>query len=127
MKPESEPSCHLRGARILVVDDEYLIALNIEMILNDEGAETKSATTLEEALKGAQDEGLCAAVLDYRLGKQTSEAVADVLAARGVPVVFYSGQALPDSILAKFPNVIALAKPLRHNDVVEAVQALIRD
>jgi DNA-binding response OmpR family regulator len=115
----------LRGAKILVVDDEFLIAVHIETILNDAGAETTSATTLQEALIRAENTMLSAAVLDFRLGGDTSEPIADVLAARNVPFVFYSGQTLPDKVRAKYPGVIALAKPLRHNDVVEAVRSLI--
>jgi hypothetical protein len=63
--------------------------------------------------------------LDFRLGGDTSEPIADVLAARNVPFVFYSGQTLPEKVRAKYPGVMALAKPLRHNDVVEAVRGLI--
>lgn len=125
MNPKGEGSGYLQGAKILVVDDEFLIAVHIEMILKDAGAETTVATTLEEALEVAEDAALSAAVLDFRLGGKTSEAVADILAVRNVPFVFYSGQALPDGFRAKYPGVIALAKPLRHNDVVDAVRTLI--
>ena len=86
----------LRGLRILVADDKFLIAVTIEETLRDAGAEILSAATLPAALKTANEEQLSAALLDVRLGRQTSEAVADALAARAVPFVFYSGQSLPD-------------------------------
>jgi CheY-like chemotaxis protein len=111
----------LRGMRILVADDEYLIAVAIEETLSDAGAEIVSASTLAAALTNANDGLLTAAVLDVRLGRQTTEAVADVLAGRAVPFIFYSGQALPDSMRDKHPDVRVLIKPTKQSTFVEAM------
>jgi two-component sensor histidine kinase len=114
----------LRGLRILVADDEFLIAVTIEDTLRDAGAEILSAATLSAALKTANEEPLSAALLDVRLGRQTSEAVADALAAREVPFVFYSGQSLPDRMREKHPNARVLSKPTRQEAFVEAMLRL---
>ena len=72
-------------------------------------------------MKSANDESLAAAVLDVRLGLQTTETVADTLAARAVPFVFYTGQSLPDSIHDKHPDVAVLIKPADQGAFVDAV------
>src|SRR5215469_2224725 len=104
MTHKAEHDQPLRGMRILVADDEFLIATLIEETLTDAGAEIVTAATLPTALKAANDEQFSAALLDVRLGRQTTEAVADVLAAHSVPFIFYSGQALPDGIREKHPD-----------------------
>ena len=121
MEPKATYDQPLRGMRILVADDEYLIAVTIEETLCDAGAEIVSASTLAAALKSASDDLLTAAVLDVRLGRQTTETVADVLAARAVPFVFYSGQALPDSMRDKHPDAKVLIKPTKQSAFVEVM------
>jgi len=121
MQRQTEHKQPLRGMRILVVDDEFLIVSLIEETLHDAGAEIVTAATLRTALKTASHEPLSAALLDIRLGRQTSEAVADVLAARRVPFVFYSGQMVPDRIREKHPHAQVLNKPSRQEAFVEAM------
>ena len=116
----------LRGMRILIADDEFLIAVVIEETLREAGAEIVIAATLEAALKEASDEPLSAALLDVRLGRQTTEAVADVLAARAVPFIFYSGQALPDAVRRKHPDAKILTKPVKQSAFVEAMIGIMR-
>ena len=111
----------LQGMRVLVVDDEFLIAITIEETLTEAGAEVLSAATLAAALKIATEEPLSAALLDVRLGHQTSEDVADTLASRAIPFVFYSGQPLPDSIQTKHPGAKVLRKPVPQEAFIEAV------
>ena len=118
MEHRTEP---LQGMRILVADDEFLIAVLIEEILRDAGAEIITAATLSAALKTANDEPLSAALLDVRLGRQTTEEVADVLAKRAVPFVFYSGQALPSRMREKHPNARLLNKPSGQEAFAEAM------
>jgi hypothetical protein len=59
-------------------------------------------------------------ILDVRLGRQTTEQAAEMLAAKGVLFVFYSGQALPESMRNKFPGAKVLTKPLNESAVVAA-------
>jgi DNA-binding response OmpR family regulator len=126
MKPKAEQDRPLRGERILIVEDEFLIAAVLEETFSEAGAETVSAATLAEALKVAEDASLSAAVLDVRLGRQTTEAVADVLAARSVPFVFYSGQDLPDRTRAKYSGAHVLVKPAREDVLVQVILKAVR-
>lgn len=124
MEHETEHVQPLRGMRILVADDEFLIAVTIEETLREAGAEILSAATLSAALKTANDEPLSAALLDVRLGRQTTEAVADVLATRAVPFVFYSGQALPESMRKKHRAAPVLIKPATQEALVDAFRKI---
>jgi CheY-like chemotaxis protein len=93
----------LRGRRLLVVEDEYLIAAALEHALEDRGAEVVGpAGSVEGALRLVEAEGdrLDGAVLDINLRDERVYPVADVLAARGVPFVFltgYDAQVIPDT------------------------------
>lgn len=115
----------LEGARILVVDDEFMIASSVSYLLGDAGASVAVTTTLPDALKAASTENLSAALLDIRLGRGTSEPVADVLARRGVPFLFFSGMGVPDALREKFPAVRALPKPMGFHALLSAIVALL--
>ena len=123
MEPKIERGQPLRGMRILIADDEFLIALSLEETFRDAGAEIVSALTLNAALTIAQKDALTAAVLDVRMGQRTTEMVADVLAERGVPFIFYSGQSLPQSMRDKFPEAKVLAKPANQDAFIAVLVA----
>ncbi|WP_439594341.1 HWE histidine kinase domain-containing protein [Falsiroseomonas sp.] len=86
------PLARLAGRRILLVEDEPLVALDLEETLRGLGCEVAGpAATLAEALRLAETPRLDAAVLDVNLGGQAAFPVADLLLAQGVPVVFATG------------------------------------
>lgn len=116
----------LQGLRVLVVDDEFLIAVTIEETLKDAGAEIVSAATLAAALKAASDEPLSAALLDFRLGRDTSEEVADKLAEWAIPFAFYSGQSIPGSVQTRHPDAQILVKPVAPEAFVKAIIRIAR-
>jgi DNA-binding response OmpR family regulator len=116
----------LKGARVLVVDDEILIALDIGESLAEAGAEILGACmTLAPALEIVHDGGVSAAVLDIRLGRETTEPLAMALSERGIPFLFYSGQVLPYSMRERWPGCVVLTKPAAQGALVAAVKALI--
>ena len=120
-----DPDNPLSGLRVLVAEDEILIAINLEETFREAGADVVSASTLGTALSGAADQSLSAAVLDVRLGSQTTEAIAELLHRRNIPFLFYTGQQLPDSMRQKFPNVTVLVKPIRQRAFVEALLRIV--
>jgi CheY-like chemotaxis protein len=82
----------LADRRILVVEDEALIALWIAEILRGAGATVIGpAGSAAEAVALVGRESIDGAVLDYKMPDGTTEPVADLLAARGVPFVFATG------------------------------------
>lgn len=84
----------LEGRRVLIVEDEPLVALDVEETLRGLGCEVVGPTaTLGEALRLLEEEAprLDAAVLDVNLGGHAAFPVADALVRRGVPVLFATG------------------------------------
>lgn len=78
--------------RILVIEDEALVAMLVEDALLDGGFEVIGpARTVAQALEMLAAEKPSAAVLDLNLAGESSVAVADALAARGVPFVVATG------------------------------------
>jgi PAS domain S-box-containing protein len=122
------PLGRLAGRRVLLVEDELLVAMEMEEALRDLGCEVLGpAATVEEALRLALAEAgrIDAAVLDVNLAGRPSFPVADLLAGRGVPVVFATGYGdLPDGRLAGAINLL-LRKPLGRGDLEGALSRML--
>jgi DNA-binding response OmpR family regulator len=115
----------LAGARVLIVEDDFLIAIDLETILAKAGAKVSGpCRTVKDAL--AAIDGVGAAVLDIRLGDQTVDPIARQLDERGVPFLFYTGQIDTDPIRRKWPDHKILAKPARPQCIVMAVADLLK-
>jgi DNA-binding response OmpR family regulator len=113
----------LFGRSILLVEDEPVIALQLESQLNAAGARVYSAGRLRDALYMAEHPALSAAVLDYR-GGDDSTAVCRRLVDLGVPFVFYTGF----SDLAAFshwPAAPVVSKPVDGRVLINAVAQLL--
>ena len=84
----------LSGRRVLVVEDEMMVAWLLQDMLTELGCVVIGpAASVGEALALIEVQGLDAAVLDVNLSGQMSYPVADVLVARGVPFIFSTGYA----------------------------------
>jgi CheY-like chemotaxis protein len=88
------PVGNIPRRRVLIVEDDYLIAADLAYSLEDLGMEVVGpAPSVEAALQLLEDEGerLDGAVLDINLRDQRVYPVANALTARGVPFVFTTG------------------------------------
>jgi CheY-like chemotaxis protein len=114
----------LRGRRVLVAEDEVLVAMGLEAILDELGCVLVGpASTREAALKLAEIERLDAAILDINLHGRASFPVADLLAGRGVPVIYVTGYGdLPEGRRARSDAVALLRKPLAPADLASALR-----
>jgi len=103
------------GPRVLVVEDEALVAMMIQECLAEFGYQVIGpiSTTTEAATK-AKDGQFEAAVLDINLGDGAVYPIADILAARGVPFVFVTGYEA-DSVDSRFRNIPILQKPIERD------------
>lgn len=113
---------HLDGRRILVVEDEFLLADDLAHSLRERGAVVLGPVrTVSEALALIQGEAaLDAALLDVNLGREKVFAVADTLEARRVPFCFTTGYE-PSSIPERFAAVLRFEKPLNADAVTQAI------
>jgi CheY-like chemotaxis protein len=88
---------NLEGACVLLLEDEFLIALDAEQILKDLGVrQVETAATLSDAEARAREGRFDVALLDVNINGEMSFGLAQSLRARGVPVVFATGYELKD-------------------------------
>lgn len=108
--------------QVLVVEDEPLIAIEIEDILSSDGIGVIGpAASVSRSLELIHGHEIDAAVLDVNLGKESSEAVADELNRRGIPFVAVSGYT-SDQRPRVFENSPYLLKPFRAQDLIDCVR-----
>ena len=81
----------LPETRILVVEDEAIIALEMEALLSQASCEVVSCSSLQSGLRAAGERTFDAAVLDVNLHGQMSFPIADALADKNIPFIFVSG------------------------------------
>jgi DNA-binding response OmpR family regulator len=116
----------LSGARILVVEDEFVIAMQLQSLFEEEGAQVLGPYhNLADALEHAGSDDISAASLDVNLGRDTAAPVASLLAERNVPFVFYSVQT-NDPALTDWRHVRLIQKPAAPSELIEAIAALVR-
>lgn len=115
----------LSGRRVLVVEDEMMVLLNIESMLADLGCEAISvAATVESALALVDAERFDCAMLDVNLGGQTSYSIADALVIRRIPFVFSTGYS-DDRIAVRFGDRPVLKKPYSDEELAAALVRLL--
>jgi len=109
--------------RVLIVEDEAMIAGLIESILRKGGWSVVGPVgTLERALATIDRERLDAALLDVRINGRDVYAVADVLIGRGIPFVFVSGFARKE-MPPGYRDCAYIAKPF----TPQAILALLEE
>jgi PAS domain S-box-containing protein len=114
----------LKGARVLIVEDAVLLALELETGLSDAGAEIVGpAYELEEAM-ALLDRPIDAAVLDANLNGRSVTPVAEALARRGVPFVFATGYGETGGAPGGFDAPV-IRKPYDVTQVAAAVAELL--
>ena len=122
----NEVALPLSGARLIVVEDDFLILMELESALTDAGAKiVGSCRTLNAAMSLVEADGLAAAILDIRLGRDTVEPAARRLAERGIPLIFYTGQSETDAVRMMWPRSALLHKPANPKKIVAAISELL--
>jgi CheY-like chemotaxis protein len=125
MPPPMDRTTVLSGKRILVVEDEPFIALELEeMVVDLGGTLAGSVAQVGEALVLIEAGGVDAAVLDVNLGLQKVDPVADALAARGCPFVFTTGYGRV-GVPGAHNDRGVVEKPFTRDDVAAALAAEI--
>jgi len=122
--PVANRASSLKGARILIVEDAVLLALELETGLSEAGAHVIGpAYELEEAM-ALLDGPMDAAVLDANLNGRSVMPVAEALAARHVPFVFATGYGETGGAPGGFDAPV-IRKPYDVTQVADAVAELL--
>jgi two-component SAPR family response regulator len=114
----------LQGRRVMVVEDEMLVAMELEILLVEQGcAVVGPAPTADRAL-ALLDEGLPdAAILDVNLNGHTAVPVAAALSAQGVPFLLATGYG--NSLQPELKDAPRVDKPVNHEQLVRALTHLL--
>lgn len=113
------------GRRVLVVEDEMIVAWLLDDMLVEFGcAVVGPATRVDQALAMIKAEAIDAAVIDVNLNGRTSYPVADALATRGVPFVFSTGYD-KGRLLANYRSRPVLQKPYQRAELGDALAKLL--
>jgi PAS domain S-box-containing protein len=112
--------------RILVVEDEALVALQLQTDLEQHGCHVIGpARSLKHGLLLAAQERLDAAFVDISLGRDTSAAIADQLLAREIPFVFATGYSETAMLPEHLREIPRLSKPYGTKEICDALGRLI--
>lgn len=107
--------------RVLIVEDEALLAMHLEDLLTDLGHEVVGrATRIDEAIDLARDSDIDFAILDINVAGAKSFPVADILRQRGIPFAFatgYGAEGLDDG----YRDELALRKPYSQRDLERTI------
>jgi CheY-like chemotaxis protein len=115
--PANEHPGHRGGLRVLLVEDENLVAMLLEDMLAELGHSVVGPVArLKKALEMAQREAIDLAILDVNINGEQAYPVAEALAARGIPFVFSTGygkRGLP----LRYRDHPTLQKPFQQQDL----------
>jgi PAS domain S-box-containing protein len=123
-RPMGRASNQVNGKRVIIIDDEPLVAMDLESTLQDAGYRVVGAAgTLDEAKRLCGSAECDAALIDANLrGRPVDELVA-ALTRRNIPFVFVTGYG-PDALPQGFQDAPILTKPFRPDELLAAVEAL---
>lgn len=115
----------LQGLRVLIVEDETIVAMLLEQMLEELGCTVVGvASQVEPAAELARSLELDAAILDMNLGGQSVDPVAEALAARQTPFLFASGYG-EDGLTSRWRGRPMLTKPFRLEQLRQTLAAAV--
>jgi DNA-binding response OmpR family regulator len=115
----------IAGKRVLIVEDESLIAMLLEMALQDEGGVVVGpASRVADALRMLKDEVIDGAFLDVNLAGEPALPVAEALAERNIPFLMLSGYG--EAAVPEGRDWPIRSKPFEVGDVLQALSDLMQ-
>ena len=113
---------------VLVVEDEFIIALDLSETVRDLGFNVEGPFADKENAFVAIDADLpdCA-ILDVKIADGEVYPLADALADAGVPLIFHSGHTPPSEIAERYPRAQACAKPCPPDRLISMIGCAIEE
>jgi len=108
----------LKQKKILIVEDEAMIAFDLEDVVISRGAQAAVCLDLKSALSKAEMDEFDAAILDYNLGGQTVLPLADLLHLKGIPFVFNTAIADFENLETRYQGAKVCRKPAQESELV---------
>lgn len=118
----------LEGRSILILEDEYLVALDVEQTCLEWGARQVTIARSLESLgeRPLEQADFDAAILDLRLGGQSTTPFARELEKKGIPFVFATGLTDAGEIADGFPDVPVVGKPYAGDELARVLADTIQ-
>jgi DNA-binding NarL/FixJ family response regulator len=118
----------LNHRRILIAEDEALIAYELAQAVEDAGGEVVGpVATVREGLELLSKEEVHAAILDVRLVDRDVAPIAAVLLEKGKVVVFHTASPVPAEIVDRFGVPVVCPKPMQSGQVIIRLARLIEN
>jgi len=115
----------LEGKRVIVVEDEPLVSMDIEATLADAGCDVAgTAGTLEQARRLIAGADCDVALLDANLAGHSAEELAIALTRKNIPFAFVTGYGR-DGLPAGFREAMMLAKPFNGDQLLSVLEVLL--
>lgn len=114
----------LADKRVLIVEDEFVVALNVATeVAARGGVVIGPVATVEGALEAIKNTDVDGAILNFNLRGRVSFPVADALADRHVPFVFATGYEIPHDVPARHMRAAQFEKPTAPGVICCAIEA----
>lgn len=125
-RPKQEPidTGALRGRRVLVVEDEPLLALMTSRLVSELGAAVEGPFATMEQARAALSDAIDVAVLDVNLNGRLVYELAAELRERAVPIIFLTGYHA-GAIDQNFADAPTLTKPVERDDLAHLLASVI--
>ena len=124
---EHPPSGRLSDLSVLLVEDNYLVALAMERTLAEFGCRVIGpVASVEEGARLAEQAFMDGAILDINIRGGTSQPIAEALERRGLPYFFITGYGSPQMLPDRLRRVFRLSKPVNTRRLFEAMTQQFR-
>ena len=113
---------------VLVVEDEFIIALDLSETVRDLGYRVEGPYADKEHAFVAIDRAMPDfAILDVNTADGEVYPLADALSEAGVPIIFHSGHVSPGEVSERYPHAQACAKPCPPANLIEMLEVAARE
>ena len=112
--------------KVLVVEDEYIIALVLSETVRDLGYALEGPyADKEKAFLAIEEDLPDCAILDVFTGDGEVYPLADALTEAGVQIIFHSGHVSPSEVRKRYPDAWACAKPCSPDKLIDVLQEAV--
>jgi CheY-like chemotaxis protein len=112
--------------KVLVVEDEFIIALDVAETVRDLGYALEGPYEGKEgAFRAIEEELPDCAILDVFTSDGEVYPLADALTDAGVPIIFHSGHVSPSEVRQRYPGAWACAKPCSPDKLIDVLQEAV--